>query len=66
LETTKKRATAMDLSSVILPKSGDKTVAGEAFEKLTASQKKVVAENINKKTKKIRLSIHIYDNAQQY
>jgi hypothetical protein len=51
LEKTKKRAKLMDLSGLILPKSGDKTVAGEAFEKLSSSQKKVVAENVNKKTK---------------
>jgi hypothetical protein len=40
LEKTNKRAIPMDLSGLILPKSGDKTVAGEAFEKLSSSQKK--------------------------
>jgi hypothetical protein len=60
LEKTKQRAKPNDLSGFILPKSGDKTVAGEAFQKLSSSQKKVVAENVNKKTKKVRLSINIY------
>jgi hypothetical protein len=53
LEKPQKRAKQMDLSGLILPKSGDKTVAGEAFGKLSSSQQKVVAENINKKTKKV-------------
>ncbi len=57
LEKTNKPAKAMDLSGLILPKSGDKTVSGEAFEKLSSSQKKIVAANVNKKTKKVRLPI---------
>ncbi len=48
------------MSGFILPKSGDKTVAGEAFGKLTSSQKKVVADNVNKKTKKVLFSLHIH------
>jgi hypothetical protein len=36
-----------------MPKPGDKTVAAEAFAKLSAKQKINVAEKVNKKTKKV-------------
>ncbi len=44
---------ANELSELILPEVGDKSVAGEAFGKLTAQQKSVVAANVNKKTKNV-------------
>ncbi len=44
---------ANELSGIILPQVGDKSVAGEAFGKLTAQQKSMVAANVNKKTKKV-------------
>ena len=44
---------AIELSGIILPQVGDKSVAGEAFGKLTAQQKSMVAANVNKKTKKV-------------
>jgi hypothetical protein len=48
-----KRAKPSELSGLILPRKGDKTVAGEAFGKLSAQQQKIVAANVNKKTKKV-------------
>jgi hypothetical protein len=48
--TKKKR---MELSDVILPESGDKTVAAEAFHKLDANQKQLVAHKVNRQTKKV-------------
>jgi hypothetical protein len=52
-----KRANAKrvnELSGVILPQNGDKTVAGEAFSKLDDAQKKLVTEKVNKKTKQVK------------
>jgi hypothetical protein len=43
-----------ELSGVILPQTGDKTVAGEAFSKLDDAQKKLVTEKVNKKTKQVK------------
>jgi hypothetical protein len=45
-----------------MPKSGDKTVAAEAFQKLSAQQKTNVAEKVNKKTKKVLTMKFIYIN----
>jgi hypothetical protein len=42
-----------DLSGVILPTSGDKSVAGEAFAKLDSAQQGIVKSKINKKTKQV-------------
>ncbi len=42
-----------DLSGLMLPQTGDKTVASEAFGKLTTKQKETVVESIKKKTKKV-------------
>ena len=60
IEKPRKRKKTIELSGLILPQHGDKTVAGEAFEKLSASQKQIVADKINKKTKKVSLLIAIY------
>ena len=49
--TTKKKK--KELSDVILPESGDKTVAAEAFHKLDANQKQLVADKVNRQTKKV-------------
>ncbi len=49
-----KQLEASELSGLILPQAGDKSVAGEAFGKLTAQQKSLVAANVNKKNKKVR------------
>ncbi len=46
-----KKQSTNDLSGVILPQSGDKTVAGEAFDKLDSAQQKLVKDKVNKKTK---------------
>jgi hypothetical protein len=46
-----------DLSGVILPQSGDKTVAGEAFAKLDKAQKKIVTDKVNKKTKQVHFCL---------
>lgn len=48
-----------ELSGIILPQCGDKTVAGEAFAKLNKAQKKNVAEKVNKKTKQVLLLYQI-------
>jgi hypothetical protein len=50
-----KRGKAQQLSGLILPQQGDKSVAAEAFQKLSSSQQLVVADNINRKTKKVSL-----------
>jgi hypothetical protein len=42
-----------ELSAIVLPLPGDKTVAAEAFEKLTGPQKKMVADRVNMTTKKV-------------
>ncbi len=49
--TTKNKR--MELSDVILPESGYKTVAAEAFHKLDANQKQLVADKVNRQTKKV-------------
>ena len=43
------------LSGLVLPVAGEKTVAAEAFGKLNPEQQKLVAANVNKKTKKVIL-----------
>ena len=43
-----------ELAGVILPQTGDKTVAGEAFSKLDDAQKQLVTEKVNKKTKQVK------------
>ncbi len=45
-----------ELSGLVLPQSGDKTVAAEAYDKLDERQKKLVAEKVNRKTKKVVLN----------
>jgi hypothetical protein len=55
-ETNKpaKPGKSIALSGIILPRTGDKSVAeGEAFGKLSSKQKKIVAANVDKKTKKV-------------
>jgi hypothetical protein len=42
-----------ELSDTMLPKPGDKNVSAEAFGKLDERQKQVVAEKVNRKTKKV-------------
>jgi hypothetical protein len=61
-KTKKKSKNWPDLSRVVMPKSGDKTVAAEAFQKLSAQQKTNVAEKVNKKTKKVLTMKFIYIN----
>ncbi len=41
------------ISGMVLPVAGDKTVAGEAFAKLNHQEKELVAEKLNRKTKKV-------------
>ncbi len=50
-----KPGNSLALSGIILPRTGDKSVAGEPFGKLSSKQKKIVAENVDKKTKKVNL-----------
>jgi hypothetical protein len=47
-----KKQSANNLSGVVLPQSGDKSVAGEAFAKLDSAQQTLVKEKVNKKTNK--------------
>jgi hypothetical protein len=47
------------LSDVVLPQSGDKTVAAEAFQNLDDNQKKLVAEKVNRKTRKVNCSYSV-------
>jgi hypothetical protein len=42
-----------DLSGAVLPQSGDKSVAGEAFAKLDIAQQGIVKDKVNKKTKQV-------------
>ncbi len=42
-----------ELSGCVLPMPGEKTVAAEAFDKLSASQKLLVVDKVNRKTKKV-------------
>jgi hypothetical protein len=49
-----------ELAGVILPQSGDTTVAGEAFAKLNKAQKKVVTDKVNKKTKQVNLLLILF------
>ncbi len=42
------------LAGLVLPVRGDKSVAGEAFDKLDSTQRELVTGNINKKTKQVR------------
>ncbi len=52
-----------EMSGFVLPQSGDKTVAAEAYGKLDEQQKKLVAGKVNRKTKKVvYLSQVIYDS----
>ncbi len=48
-----KKKPANDLSGAILPQSGDKTVAGEAYAKLDSAQQGLVKDKVNKKTKQV-------------
>jgi hypothetical protein len=41
------------LSGCVLPTPGEKTVAAEAYDKLSESQKQLVVEKVNRKTKKV-------------
>jgi hypothetical protein len=51
------------LSGLVLPVPGEKTVAAEAFGKLNPEEQKLVATNINKKTKKVvLLQLSLYFN----
>jgi hypothetical protein len=48
---TKKKKT--NLSGCVLPLAGEKTVAAEAYEKLSESEKRLVVDKVNRKTKKV-------------
>jgi hypothetical protein len=49
--STKKKN--LELSETMLPKPGDKTVSAEASANLDGKQKRLVAEKVNRKTKKV-------------
>jgi hypothetical protein len=51
LSKTKNKTT--ELSDVLLPKHGEKNVSAEAYDTLNAKQKKSVAANVEKQTKKV-------------
>jgi hypothetical protein len=55
--TAKKKQIA--LSEVVLPQSGDKTVVAEAFQNLDDNQKQLVADKVNRKTKKVQCSYFV-------
>jgi hypothetical protein len=44
-----------ELSDLVLPHPGDKNVSAEAYDKLDGNQKKIVAAEVNRKTKKVSL-----------
>jgi hypothetical protein len=48
-----------ELSDTMLPQPGDKTVSAEAFANLDGNQKRLVAENVNRKTKKVICFCHV-------
>jgi hypothetical protein len=48
-----------DMSGVVLPQSGDKSVAGEAYAKLDVAQKQLVSEKVNKQTKQVQHCTHL-------
>jgi hypothetical protein len=48
-----------DISGIVLPHSGDKTVAGEAYAKLDIAQQQLVSEKVNKQTKQVCLFTHL-------
>jgi hypothetical protein len=48
-----KNKPSTDLSGTILPQSGDKSVAGEAFAKLDPAQQGIVKAKVNTKTKQV-------------
>ncbi len=50
---------ANDMSGVVLPQSGDKTVAGEAYAKLDIAQKQLVSDKVNKQTKQVCHFTHL-------
>ncbi len=56
-QKTKKRKQYKELSGIMLPQSGEKTVAAEAFSKLNKKRKKIVEGNVNRKTKEVLLSM---------
>ncbi len=47
------------MSEVVLPQSGDKSVAGEAYAKLDVAQKQLVSEKVNKQTKQVQHFTHL-------
>jgi hypothetical protein len=57
-----KKKKPTELSGCVLPMPGEKTVAAEAFDKLSASQKLLVVDKVNRKTKKVYLFKHAFTN----
>ncbi len=49
----KKKKKGQKPTGLVLPIPGEKTVAAEAFGKLNPADKDLVAQNINRKTKKV-------------
>jgi hypothetical protein len=56
--STKKKQT--ELSGCVLPTPGEKTVAAEAYDKLSESQKQLVVDKVNRKTKKVDFLKHFF------
>ncbi len=48
-----------ELSETMLPQPRDKTVSAEAFANLDGNQKRLVAEKVNRKTKKVLCFCHV-------
>jgi hypothetical protein len=59
--STKKKKT--ELSGCVLPLAGEKTVAVEAYAKLSESEKLLVVEKVNRNTKKVILGINLFRTA---
>jgi hypothetical protein len=57
-----KKKKQTELSGCVLPMPGEKTVAAEAFDKLSESQKLLVVDKVNRKTKKVYLFKHVFIN----
>ncbi len=60
--STKKKKN--ELSGCVLPLAGEKTVAAEAYGKLSESEKLLVVEKVNRKTKKVMLAIYLFGTAK--
>jgi hypothetical protein len=50
------KKTKTDLSGCVLPSAGEKTVSAEAYAKISESERQLVMEKVNRKTKKVLIA----------